>query len=135
MTNITIRMPVSLMKNLDASLLLANARSRNEYINKAVQFYNVYLQLNGEPDAFSKIVGDIVEMKMNYVVAKAEANHKQNMERLSRNQFKIATELAKIALIMMDNLNIPPERMEDWHIKAMEEVSTLNGILGFEDRL
>ena len=130
----SIRVDNELLKRMDATLLLAEARSRNDYIKKAIQFYTVYLQLDGDPDVFSKVVGDIVEAKMNFVVKSTEADRKQDVEKLARNQFKIATELAKIALIIGDNLNVPYERMSDWHIKAVEEVRSLNGVLSFEER-
>ena len=133
-TTFSIRVDIDLLKRMDATMPLADARSRNDYIKKAIQFYNVYLQLDGDPGVFSKAVGDIVEAKMNFVVGKTEAHRKEDVEKLARNQFKMATELAKIALIIADNLNVPYDRMTDWHVKAVEEVRSLNGILGFEDR-
>jgi len=133
-TTFSIRVDADLLKRIDAALPLTQARSRNDYIRKAIQFYNVYLQLDNSPDVLSKIIGDTVEAKMNFVVSKTESQRKQDVEKLARNQFKIATELAKIALVMVDNLNVPYEKMSDWHIRAVEEVRSLNGILGFEDR-
>ena len=134
MATFSIRVEDDLLKRMDTTLPLAEARSRNDYIKKAIQFYTVYLQLDGDPDVFSKVVGDIVEAKMNFVIGKTEAHHKQDIDKLARNQFKIATELAKLALIIGDNLNIPHDRMTDWHVKAVDEVRSLNGILAFEER-
>ena len=132
---ISLRMSTDLLERIDASIALANAKSRSDYVNKAVQFYNVYLQLNGEADVFADIVGSTVESKINESVFKSESQRQKDVEQLARNQFKIATELAKISLIIGDNLNVPHDRMTDWHLQAIEEVRTLNGILGFQDRL
>jgi len=134
-TTFSIRIDTELLKRIDAALPLSEARSRNDYIKKAIQFYNVYLQLNGEVELFSGIVGSTVEAKINEAVFKTEAQHKEAVERLARNQFKIAIELAKLALIIGDNLNIPSERMADWHVQATDEVRSTDGILGFQDRL
>jgi len=131
---ISVRIDNSLLKRVDASLPLAGARSRNDFVNKAIQFYNVYLQLEGEPDVFSKIVGNIVESKMNYVVSQTEIDRKNDVDRLARNLFKTATELAKLGFIIGDNLKIPEDQMTALHVRALEEVRTTNGILGFEDR-
>jgi len=131
----SITLPGTTITRMETLFPLAGARSRNDYIKKAIQFYNVYLQLDGDPDVFTKILGDIVEAKMKLIANQAETQRRKDVEQLARNQFKIATELAKIALIMVDNLNVPKERMTEWHVKAIEEVRSLNGILGFADRL
>lgn len=128
-------METDLIERMDASFPLADARSRSDYINKAVKFYNAYLQLNGEVDVFSEIIGNTVEARMTDVAFKSEAQRIKDVEQLARNQFKLATELAKIAFIMCDNLKIPKERMTAWHVQAIEEVRSINGILGFQDRL
>jgi hypothetical protein len=133
--SISARMNEVTIKNMDASLSLANVKSRSEYISKAVQFYNVYLQLNGEPDVFTKIVGNIVEAKMDFVISNAEEKRNNDIEKLSRNQFKIGVEIAKIAYILGNNLEIPKEKMEQWHKKAVEELSKINGIINFEKLL
>lgn len=133
-TVISLRIDNTLLKCVDGSLPLAEAKSRNDFIKKAIQFYNAYLQLESDPGIYSKVIGDMVESKMNIVVSRTEAQHLKDVEQLARNQFKIATELAKIALVIGDNLNIPDERIADWHVKAIEEVKSLNGVLGFEDR-
>ena len=134
-TVVSLRLETRMLNFIDATLPLAGAKNRNEYFRKAIQFYNVYLQLDGDPDAFSKILGDIVEARMKLIATQAETQRQKDVEQLARNQFKIATELSKIALIMIDNLNIPKERMTEWHVQAIEEVRSINGILSFADRI
>ena len=53
----------------------------------------------------------------------------------ARNQFRIATELAKIGIIVADNLNVPKEQLANWHVQALNEVKRINGVLGFEERM
>ena len=132
---LSVRLEDSLLSNLDSNLGLANCRSRNEYIKKAVQFYNVYIQISSSPDVFSKILGTIVEAKLKYTTEQLNIIHKNSTDRLARNQFKIAVELSKINLLLAHALEIDPERMKQWHIEAVEEVKQINGILGFEERL
>ena len=134
MTPLSLRVDDDLLNRIDTTFSLAGARSRNDYIKKAIMFYSVYLQLDNDANEYSKIIGDIVEAKMRFAIGNTETQRKQDIEKLARNQFKIATELAKLALIIADNLNIPHDRMTDWHVKAVEEVRSINGILGFENR-
>ena len=53
---------------------------------------------------------------------------------MASNQFKIATELAKLCLVVADNLRVPFEKLAGWHVKAVREVKELDGVLGFENR-
>jgi|GEM_PF-5229965 len=55
--------------------------------------------VNGEADVFADIVGSTIEAKINDAVLRSETQHDKDVERLARNQFKIAVELAKIAMI------------------------------------
>ena len=127
-------MDKELIERIDARLDASCARSRNDYINKSVQFYNTYMQLEGEQDAFSEILSNIVEDKMRGVVLELTEQMEKDVTRLARNQFKIATELAKIGIIVADNLNVPKEQLANWHVQALEEVKRINGVLGFEER-
>jgi len=124
-----VRMDNDLIERIDAGLSMGDARSRNDYINKSVQFYNAYMQLEGGQDEFSKILGDIVEDRMKMVVSELEVQREKDVTRLARNQFKIATELAKVGIIMADNLNVPKERMTEWHVQA-RRLSGLKGCWG-----
>ena len=125
----TVRFSPRIFEKMQDSLHLSNARSRNDYIKDAIRFYTMYLLLNGEADTFSKILGDIVETKIRDAALKAEVQRIKDIERLARNQFKIAVELAKIDLILEDNLTIPEERITDWHVQAVEEVRMIDGVL------
>ena len=131
----SVTLPKDLIERMEAAYPLSNSRSRNDFIKKAIQFYNVYLQLDGEADVFADIVGSTVKAELAGASIQNEAQRKKDVEQLARNQFKIATELSKIALIISDNLKIPTERISDLHVQAVNEVKSINGILEFEERV
>lgn len=131
---LNVRLEKNLLGRLDASLPLANAKSRNEYILKAIQFYNVYLQMEGDPDIFSKVVGDIVAAKITHAINKESVKRADDTERIARNQFKVATELAKLCIIISNSIEVPKEKLKEWHLEALNEVRKINGIMDFEER-
>ena len=129
-----VRMDEHVIERIEALRPLVGSRSRNDYINRAVQFYNAYLMVDDGSDVFKEIIGGVVEDKMNKVVSKVEEQRKKDVHRLASNQFKIATELAKLCLIIADNLKVPFEKLTSWHVKAVREVKDIDGVLGFENR-
>ena len=131
----SISLPESLIEQMESSFVLTGSRTRNAFIKEAIQFYVMYSQLKGVPDTFTSFVTRIVETSINNAVEKLYEQQNDHTTRLARNQFKIATELAKVALIIGDNLNIPQEKMTEWHVTAVEEVMSINGILDFKCRL
>jgi metal-responsive CopG/Arc/MetJ family transcriptional regulator len=99
---ISIRLEDDLLKRIQSNLYLTNIRNRNEFIKKSIEFYCVYLQLDGEPDVFSKIVGNIVEGKISYLSNCLEKNRKKDLEHLLKNQAKILNEISKINTKLID---------------------------------
>jgi hypothetical protein len=126
---ISIRMKESLVKTMEASFNLANVKSRSEYISKAVQFYNAYLLLDGNSDVFSEVIGNVVKTKIDFAISNSEESRKKDNERIKENQFKLATQIAKINYIIADNLEIPEDKQDEWHIKAIDEVSKTKGTI------
>ena len=111
-----------LISRCDASLVLADCRSRNEFVNKAIQFYIAYLNGNNDIDflapVLSKMVGGTVH----------------NSEyRLARLHFKTAVEMAKLAHMIASLSKVDDEALRRLHIRCVEEVKRINGVVKFED--
>ena len=133
-TTISFRLETDLVERIDANMPVIDARSRNDFVSKAIKFYNVYLQLDGEPDIFTKIVATLVEQKIKLEMLRLECKWESDVERLARNQFKVAVELSKLSRLFADQLEIEVDKLEQRHFEVVHEVRTINGILGFDDR-
>ena len=67
-----VRMDEHVIERIEALRPLVKSRSRNDYINRSVQFYNAYLMVEDGSNVFKEVLGEVVEEKMNKVVSKVE---------------------------------------------------------------
>lgn len=111
-----------LLNRCDASLPLANCRSRNEFVNNAIRFYIAYLNANYDTDFLAKVINEMVSG----VIAGAE-------NRIARLQFKEAVELAKLTHILASMGEVDNDTLRRLHIKCVDEVKRINGIVKLED--
>lgn len=111
-----------LLHRCDASLPLANCRSRNEFVNKAIRFYIAYLNANYDTDFLARVVSETVSG----IISGTE-------NRLARLQFKEAVELAKLSHMLASMSDIDEETLRRLHIKCVDEVKRINGVVRFEE--
>lgn len=107
---------------IDDSLRLADVRSRNDFVEEAVSFYAGYLTAKQNPAFFEEMFTSSAEKKMTAVGNK-----------LSREQYKVATFLTAIAHILVDNLNLPSSYLKETHEKSMKEVQHMRGTMRLTD--
>lgn len=121
-----VRMGVYLEKELveecDGMIAAAGARSRNEFIGKALRFYMGYLRSSKAEDyqlqALSSMVAGTIQDTEN---------------RLARMEFKLAVEVAKLGHIMASVYEIDGETLRRLRQKCVEEVKRTNGTIEFEE--
>lgn len=95
----------SVLELCDKNLGLAEVKSRNDFVEKAIRFYAGYLNAETNPDFFDKIF-----------IGRAEKEIKKTGNKLSRGQYKIAVELAKLSYLLASDRD-----MSYWDLQALDE--------------
>ena len=111
----------NILKQCDAALPLAKCTSRNEFVNKAIEFFLFYLHTENDTDLLCKTMNSIVS-----------ATIKNTENRLSRLQFKEAVELAKITRMIAPLCGLDSRQLEKLHIDCVNEVKRINGIIDYQ---
>ncbi|HBI60035.1 MAG TPA: hypothetical protein DDY31_02300 [Lachnospiraceae bacterium] len=110
------------IEECDRMLTAADARSRNEFIEKALKFYLGYLKTNQAEDYQLQSVSSMVSGTI-----------RDTENRLARMDFKLAVEIAKLAHIIASVYEIDGETLQRLQQKCVEEVKRINGAIWFED--
>ena len=110
------------IEECDRMLTAADARSRNEFIEKALKFYVGYLKTNQAEDYQLQSVSSMVSGTI-----------RDTENRLARMDFKLAVEIAKLAHIIASVYEIDGETLQRLQQKCVEEVKRINGAIWFED--
>ena len=113
-----------LLSRCDASLEMANCRSRNEFVNEAIHFYIAWLNAERDQEFFSTALHQMVDG----IVRTTE-------NRLARLHFKSAVEAAKLAHLLASLTDVDDEALRQLHIRCVEEVKRINGIVKLEDAM
>lgn len=111
-----------LVEECDHMLDEAGARSRNDFINKALRFYIGYLKTNQAEDYQLQSVSSMVTGTI-----------RDTENRLARMDFKLAVEIAKLSHIMASVYEVDEETLQKLQQKCVEEVKRINGAIWFED--
>ena len=98
-----------------------NCKSPSEFIEKAINFYIGYLKQEKNVNYLSPRITSSVEA----VIHGSE-------QRLSRNLFKIAVELGKIAHTIAAANDVDEGTLSELHAMCVDEVRHINGIINFE---
>ncbi|MDL2274374.1 hypothetical protein LJC34_07550 [Oscillospiraceae bacterium OttesenSCG-928-G22] len=103
-------------------VLLAGSKSKSDFAGRAIDFYTGYLAAQEHTgylaDIFSKIMTAIV---------------RGSESRLARLHFKAIVEQAKLAHTVASLNDIDDETLRALHIRCVEEVKRINGVVRFED--
>ena len=111
-----------LLERCDASLRLANCRSRNEFVNNAIRYYLAKLNADNDQDFLAEVI-----QKM------AAATIRGSESRLARLQFKSAVEAAKLAHLLASLTDVDDETLRRLHVRCVDEVKRINGIVTLDD--
>lgn len=106
----------------DAAVTVEGLKNRSDFIEKAIHFYSGYLYQEQHLDFLS----DVLLEAMAGIVKTSE-------NRLARLLFKIAVEMAKLEQMLAVINDMDEETMKRLHIRCMNEVRKINGIIKMED--
>ena len=119
---ITIRLSDETLKKCNEGMDITNCKVRNEFIEKAIEFYSGYVSAEVHSEFLSDTVTDSMEG-----IAKALEN------RFGRLLFKIAVEMAILEQMLAAINEMDDETIERLHKRCVDEVKKINGIIKMED--
>ena len=119
---ITIRLSDETLKKCNEGMDITNCKVRNEFIEKAIEFYSGYVSA----EVHSEFLSDVITESMEGI-AKALEN------RFGRLLFKIAVEMAKLEQMLASINEMDDETIERLHKRCVDEVKKINGIIKMED--
>lgn len=111
-----------LLEQVDSLLLLANVKSRNEFLNQALKFYIGYLTSEKIENYMLTTISSVMH-----------ATVKDSENRIARVLFKLAVEVSKQANVVAYSQEIDEETLRKLQAKCVDEVKRINGAVKFED--
>ena len=118
---ITIRISDETLKRCNEGMSISNCKVRNDFIERAIEFYFGYVSSQTHTDFLSNVITE----SMTGIVKAAE-------NRLARLLFKIAVEMAKLESMLAAINDMDEATMRRLHIRCVNEVKKINGILTME---
>lgn len=109
------------LKLCDDNLRRAQADSRNEFMEKAIEFYAGYLNAEQNPKFFDEMFTSTAQRKMEQVG-----------KSLGTGQYKISVELAKLCHLIAAQMHMTDDQLRRLHQKCSEEVKALGSVPTFE---
>lgn len=106
----------------DEGVLLSGSRSKSDFAGRAIDFYAGYLSAQEH----TGYLADILTKIMAGMVRGSET-------RLARLHFKSIVEQAKLAHTVASLADIDDEALRRLHIRCVDEVKRINGVVRFED--
>ena len=119
---ITIRLSDETLKKCNEGMDIINCKVRNEFIEKAIEFYSGYVSA----EVHSEFLSDVITDSMKGIIKALE-------NRFGRLLFKIAVEMAKLEQMLASINEIDDETIERLHKRCVDEVKKINGIIKMED--
>ncbi len=110
------------LASISAALPAANCRTRNEFINKAVQFYLAFLNNRSSSEFLTPALESVIAGKIG-----------DTENRIARVLFKQSVELAMMMHIVAATNDVQPEDLNKLRKMCVDEVSRLGGKYKFDD--
>lgn len=110
------------LEKIEINMQIDESRNRSEFIEKAIDYYSIFLNTENNKDIVSQIFVTVFESKLSLTE-----------ERLSKLLFKLAVEQAKLSNVLAFVSEIDDETLQKLHKKCVEEVKSTNGKISFED--
>lgn len=106
----------------DAGMVQEELPSRSDYIERAIHFYAGHLAMGHNTDYIAQAIHESVSGTV-----------KTSENRLARLLFKIAVEMAKLEQMLATINDMDEETLRRLHIRCVNDVKKLNGIISMED--
>ena len=101
-----------------------NCSTKNEYIEKAIQFYSGYLNSERAGDYLPRVLADVLEGKLDALGG-----------RIGRQVFKLAVEESIMANLLAYDLNVDLDTLKKLRVRCVRDVKEINGGISFDKAL
>ena len=105
-----------------AVISLANCRSQNEFVEKALLHYCAYLQS-----------GEVANILSPMLVSAFRGTVQDSENRTARLLFKLAVEVDILMHVLASGMEIDPATLDKLRGRCVQEVKTTNGGITFKD--
>ena len=116
--HISLWLEPDILKECEINMQLEGCKTRSEYLERAIAFYNGFLHEQNNEEYVSRVILSTVEGIL-----------KGTEDRMARLMFKQAVELAKIFKIISLAFETSDETLDELHFECVKEVKKLNGAL------
>ena len=99
-----------------------NCSTRNEFIEKAVQFYSGYMDTESADAYLPKVLADILEGKLGALG-----------KRIGHLLFKLSVDQNLMGNVLAAGIDINPDELRKARVRCVKEVKETNGEISFED--
>lgn len=107
-----------------AAIPLANCRSQNEFVEKALLHYCAYLQS-----------GDVANILSPMLVSAFRGTVQDSENRTARLLFKLAVEVNMMMNVLAAGMEISDEDLKTLRARSVREVKQTNGRISFKDAI
>lgn len=119
---ITIRISDETLRKCNEGMSITDCGVRNDFIERSIEFYSGYVSAQTHTDFLASVILE----SMSGIVKTSE-------NRIARLFFKIAVEMAKLEQMLASINDMDEETMRRLHIRCVNEVKKINGIIKMED--
>ena len=99
-----------------------NCSTKNEYIEKAIQFYSGYLNSERAGDYLPRVLADVLEGKLGAFG-----------KRMGHLLFKQAVDQDLMANLLASDTNVDLDTMQKLRVRCVKNVKETNGEIDFQD--
>ena len=118
----TVWMDDALWDQVESRYQRDNCSTRNEFIEKAVQFYSGYLDTESADAYLPKVLADILEGKLGALG-----------KRIGHLLFKLSVDQNLMGNVLAAGIDINPDELRKARVRCVKEVKETNGEISFED--
>lgn len=122
MKKISFYLPTEILGICDRNLERANVRSRNQFLVKAVKFYEGYLNKEDITEVVTPAFETVIDARLDLTE-----------HRISQTIFKLAVEMAATMNVLAGAFELDDEKVRRMKHRVIQEVKELNGWINLED--
>ena len=114
----------SAWSNVEHHYQADNCSTKNEYIEKAIQFYSGYLDTEHAEEYLPRILSDVLEGKLGALG-----------KRMGHLLFKLAVEEALMGNLVAAGMDVALDTLRKTRVRCVKEVRETNGEIDMDDAL
>ena len=122
MKKISFYLPTEILGICDRNLERANVRSRNQFLVKAVKFYEGYLNKEDITEVVTPAFETVIDARLDLTE-----------HRISQTIFKLAVEMAATMNVLAGAFELDDRKVQRMKHRVIREVKELNGWINLED--